>query len=73
VFAVSEYGGTSGLIEGNALQLVNQVKGVAIVIVYDAVVSLFLLKVIDATIGLRVSSDVEREGLDLTLHGETVQ
>jgi Amt family ammonium transporter len=73
VFAVSEYGGTSGLIEGNALQLVNQVKGVAIVIIYDAVVSLIILKVIDAMIGLRVSSDVEREGLDLTLHGETVQ
>jgi Amt family ammonium transporter len=73
VFAVSEYGGTSGLIEGNPLQLVNQVKGVAIVIVYDAVVSLILLKVIDAMIGLRVTSDVEREGLDLTLHGETVQ
>jgi Amt family ammonium transporter len=73
VFAVSEYGGTSGLIEGNTLQLVNQVKGVAIVIVYDAVVSLILLKVIDAVIGLRVTSDVEREGLDLTLHGETVQ
>ncbi|HVY58895.1 MAG TPA: ammonium transporter [Xanthobacteraceae bacterium] len=73
VFAISEYGGTSGLIEGNAGQLVNQVIGVGIVIVYDAIVSLIILKLIDASIGLRVSDEVEREGLDLTLHGEAVQ
>jgi len=44
-----------------------------IVFVYDAVVSLIILKVLDAIIGLRVSGDVEREGLDIALHGETVQ
>ena len=37
------------------------------------IVSLILLKVIDAVIGLRVSEEVEREGLDLALHGEVVQ
>ena len=42
-------------------------------IIYDAIVSLILLKIIDAIIGLRVSDEVEREGLDLALHGETVQ
>ncbi len=73
VFAISEYGGTSGLIEGNAAQMINQVKGIAVVIVYDAIVSLILLKIIDAIIGLRVSDEVEREGLDLALHGEAVQ
>jgi Amt family ammonium transporter len=73
VFAISEYGGTSGLIEGNAAQMINQVEGIAVVIIYDAIVSLILLKVIDAIIGLRVSDEVEREGLDLALHGETVQ
>jgi Amt family ammonium transporter len=73
VFAINEYGGTSGLIEGNAAQLINQFKGVAIVIAYDAVVSLILLKIIDVIIGLRVTEDVEREGLDLALHGEVVQ
>jgi len=41
--------------------------------VYDAFVSLIILKILDAIIGLRVSSDVEREGLDFALHGETVQ
>ena len=73
VFAISEYGGTSGLIEGNAVQVLNQVEGVGIVIVYDAIVSLIILKVIDLVIGLRVSTDIEREGLDIALHGEAVQ
>ncbi len=73
VFAISEYGGTSGLIEGNAGQVINQLVGVGIVIVYDAVVSLVILKVVDAVIGLRVDVEIEREGLDLSLHGETVQ
>jgi ammonium transporter, Amt family len=73
VFAINEYGGTAGLIEGNAGQLINQIEGVLIVIVYDAIVSLMLLKIIDAVIGLRVNEEVEREGLDLALHGEVVQ
>ncbi|HEX5212963.1 MAG TPA: ammonium transporter [Pseudolabrys sp.] len=73
VFAINEYGGTAGLIEGNAAQMINQVKGIAVVIVYDAIVSLILLKIIDVIIGLRVSEEVEREGLDLALHGEAVQ
>jgi len=73
VFAVEAYGGTAGLLEGNAGQLINQVKGVVIVIIYDAIVSLIILKVVDALVGLRVSPEIEREGLDVTLHGETVQ
>jgi len=73
VFAVEQYGGTAGLLEGNAAQLLNQVYGVVIVLVYGAVVSLIILKVLDAIIGLRVSPEVEREGLDIALHGETVQ
>jgi Amt family ammonium transporter len=73
VFAINEYGGTSGLIEGNAMQVVNQAEGIAIVFIYDAVVSLIILKILDAIIGLRVSDEVEREGLDFALHGETVQ
>jgi ammonium transporter, Amt family len=73
VFAISECGGTSGLLEGNAAQVVNQLEGVGIVIVYDAIVSLIILKVVDMIIGLRVSTDIEREGLDIALHGEAVQ
>ena len=73
VFAINEYGGTSGLIEGNAVQVINQLKGICIVFVYDAIVSLIILKIIDVIIGLRVSEEVERDGLDLALHGEIVQ
>jgi Amt family ammonium transporter len=73
VFAIGEYGGTSGLIEGNAPQVLNQIIGVAIVVGYDVVVSLIILKVVDIVIGLRVDEDVEQGGLDLALHGEMVQ
>jgi Amt family ammonium transporter len=73
VFAIEQYGGTAGLLEGNAGQVINQIEGIAIVLVYDAIVSLIILKILDAIIGLRVSKDIEREGLDLALHGETVQ
>jgi Amt family ammonium transporter len=73
VFAINEYGGTSGLIEGNAAQVVNQLIGVGIVVVYDVVVTLIILKVLDLAIGLRVSEEVERDGLDFALHGETIQ
>src|SRR5690349_1608540 len=51
VFAISEYGGTAGLIEGNAAQMMSQIKGIVVVFVYDAIVSLILLKIIDAVIG----------------------
>jgi Amt family ammonium transporter len=73
VFAVEQYGGTAGLLEGNPGQLLNQIYGVAIVIVYGAIVSLIILKAIDAIIGLRVTRDIEQEGLDVALHGEAVQ
>jgi Amt family ammonium transporter len=73
VFAVEAYGGTAGLIEGNAGQVVNQIIGVGTVFIYDVVVTLIILKIVDMVIGLRVSEDVEREGLDLALHGETIQ
>jgi Amt family ammonium transporter len=73
VFAVEAYGGTAGLLEGNAAQVLNQCIGVGIVFVYDLVVSIIILKLIDIVIGLRVKDEVEREGLDLALHGEAVQ
>jgi Amt family ammonium transporter len=73
VFAIEQYGGTPGLIQGNAAQVLNQIEGVVIVVVYDAIVSLIILKIIDLVIGLRASPEIEREGLDITLHGEAVQ
>ena len=74
VFAVEAVGGTgkSGLLEGNAAQLGIQAMGIVSTIVYDAVVSFILLKIIDAVMGLRVDDETEVAGLDLELHGETV-
>ena len=40
--------------------------------VYCAIVTFIILKVVDVTVGLRVKRDVEVEGLDINLHGETV-
>jgi Amt family ammonium transporter len=73
VFAVNEYGGTPGLLEGNAMQVVYQAIGVGTVFIYDVVVTLIILKIIDVVIGLRVSPEIEQEGLDLALHGEAIQ
>ena len=73
VFAIEQYGGTPGLIEGNAGQVINQLIGVGIIVVYDVVASLVILKLVDLIVGLRVDVEVERDGLDLALHGETVQ
>jgi ammonium transporter, Amt family len=73
VFAVEKIGQTAGLVEGNAVQVIYQIGGVAIVLIYDGVVSLIILKLIDWTLGLRVTEDEETIGLDLTLHGEAVQ
>jgi len=63
VFAVEQFGGTAGVLEGNPAQFVNQCIGVATVFVYDAVVSLIILFVVKMFVGLRVSEDTEREGL----------
>ena len=75
VLAVAWVGGEgkSGLIDGNPHQVLVQLYAVAVVALYDAIASLVLLKLVDLTIGLRVDSDIEREGLDLVIHGEAVQ
>ncbi len=48
-----------------------QFKAIVITIVWSGVVSLIAYKLVDMTIGLRVSEEDEREGLDITSHGET--
>ncbi len=60
----------SGLIEGNWHQLLNQIGGVAIAWGISIIGTLILLKLVDMTIGLRVSATEEVEGLDVALHGE---
>jgi Amt family ammonium transporter len=72
IFKDNKTGATlpSGAIEGNWHQVGNQLVGVAIAWVISIVGTLILLKIVDVTIGLRVSTDDEVEGLDLTQHGE---
>jgi Amt family ammonium transporter len=60
----------SGVLEGNAHQLVNQVVGVAIAWALAIAGTWVILKIVDATIGLRVSDEEEIQGLDLSQHGE---
>jgi Amt family ammonium transporter len=60
----------SGLLDGNTRQLLNQSIGVILAWVLAIVGTLLILKVVDLTIGLRVSEDEEVQGLDLTQHGE---
>ncbi len=59
-----------GLIEGAHRIFLGQLVVAAITIIFAAVVSFVLLKILDVTMGLRVSSDEERQGLDLSQHGE---
>jgi Amt family ammonium transporter len=60
----------SGLFEGNAHQLLNQMVGVAIAWFLAIVGTLIILKIVDVTIGLRVTEEHEVQGLDLSQHGE---
>lgn len=60
----------SGLIEGNAHQLLNQIIGVGLAWVLAIVGTLIMLAIIDVVVGLRVSDDHEIQGLDLSQHGE---
>ena len=73
VFAVKDIGGTAGVLEGNGGQLMTQLLGVGVTVIYGAVATFIILKVIDMVIGLRVSEEEEREGLDVSLHGERVE
>jgi len=61
------------LIDGNFNQMIAQFIDVGVVFVYCGVVTFLILAVLKYTIGIRVSEDVEVEGLDINLHGEVIQ
>jgi Amt family ammonium transporter len=64
--------GKGWLIDGNGHQMLIQFYDVGAVFLYCGIVTFIILKVIDMIVGLRVSPEVEVEGLDINLHGETV-
>jgi len=68
LFAVEAIGETAGGIG----QMIVQIQGVVVTIVYTAIVSFILLKIVDAILGLRVSDEEEQMGLDEALHGESL-
>lgn len=66
VFASKEISGADG-------SVLTQLWGVGTTLIYGFVMSFIILKVIDMTMGLRVTEEQEREGLDISLHGERVE
>jgi Amt family ammonium transporter len=71
--AISGDAAKAGLLDGNAGQVVTQLYGIGVTIAYCAIASFVILKVIDLVLGLRVDEEVERDGMDLAVHGEVVQ
>ena len=63
--------GADGLFFGNASLFGTQVIAVLATWIYSAAVTFVLLKVLDATMGLRVNAEQEDEGLDVAEHGES--
>jgi Amt family ammonium transporter len=71
VFAEAAFGG-AGLAEGQTMggQALVQLLGVVAVLIWSVVVSFVIIKIVQAIVGLRVSAEVEEQGLDINIHGE---
>jgi Amt family ammonium transporter len=70
IFASSSVNGYSGLLEGNVHQFLIQLLAVVVVAAFTFVMTMIIGKVVQKTMGLRVSSQEETVGLDLSQHGE---
>ncbi len=76
VFATSTIAGDAvkgGLYEGNWGQVITQIEGIGATLIWSAVASAVILLLIKMVIGLRVTKEQEVEGLDISLHGESLQ
>ena len=71
VFAAPSLGGTQPAEFSIASQLLIQAESILVTVVVSGVVSLIAYKIVDMVVGLRVSEEDEREGLDIASHGET--
>jgi len=71
VFSAGSLGGIKGDDYSIASQMVVQAEGVLITLVWSGIVAFVCYKIVDMMVGLRVSEEAEREGLDITAHGET--
>ncbi|NEQ25616.1 MAG: ammonium transporter, partial [Microcoleus sp. SIO2G3] len=72
IFATTQVNalGKDGLLYGNPGQLITQIGGILIAYILAAVGTFIILKILDATVGLRVEQEVEYQGLDIHEHGE---
>ena len=70
LFAEAAIGGVDGAFFGAAEQFLRQVISIVIAVVFSFVATYIIAIIIDRTMGLRVSEDEERRGLDITLHEE---
>jgi Amt family ammonium transporter len=70
LFAEEAIGGVDGLFFGNAEQFLRQVASVVVALAYSFIVSYIIAIALDRTMGIRVSEEEERQGLDLALHEE---
>ena len=66
-------GGAPGLLEGHPEQVVAQLYGIGVTIVWSGVMTFIILKVIEVIVPLRVRKEDEVMGLDVTQHGEALQ
>jgi Amt family ammonium transporter len=65
--------GNPGLLEGNPAQVLTQLYGIVVTMAWSGAITAILLKIIGALTPLRASQEEEREGLDISLHGEALQ
>jgi Amt family ammonium transporter len=73
IFASATVNSYTGLLSGNVAQFTAQIVAVLVSVGYAFVVSYILARVVDATIGLRVTENEEYVGLDISQHGERVE
>ncbi len=73
VFAVAAIGGTPGLIEGHPQQVLIQLYGIGVTLLWSGAATFVLLKLVGVFAPLRVSQQQELEGLDISQHGEALQ
>jgi len=66
-------GETAGLLEGNSQQVLLQLYGIVATLLWSGIATFVLLKVIGFFVPLRVRDEDERAGLDVSLHGESLQ
>lgn len=71
VFAAPSLGGTGAADYSIAHQVLVQLKGIGITVVWSAIISVIAYKLVDVVVGLRVTEEEERVGLDIASHGES--